>query len=196
MTPHPVTVDKHVADMSICYPLVRNITLEYKTTDFNVFGQTPKWNPSPTFHSCSSWSTYDVVQIICIHAHMYNWYIGMLREKKEDKELRTYKHLWISVLSQISKMNRNSFQQIYKLYTYKMFKPPIIICTCIYRGKKSLVLVPGTSWISDRTSMRPNVLRTSKKFTDSLFFLYKDKLFDNRTSKTFDVLARGTSENF
>ena len=35
-----------------------------------------------------------------------------------------------------------------------------------------------------------------KKFTDSLFFLDKDKLFGNRTSKIFDVLARGTSENF
>ena len=64
--------------------------------------------------------------------------------------------------------------------------------------KKSLVLVPGTSWISGRTSINfhPNVLWTSKKFTDGPFFLDKDKLFGNRTSKNFDVLARGTSENF
>ena len=30
----------------------------------------------------------------------------------------------------------------------------------------------------------------------SIFFLDKDKLFGNRTSKNFDALARGTSENF
>ena len=64
--------------------------------------------------------------------------------------------------------------------------------------KKSLVLVPGTSWNfrQDKHIFSPNVLRTSKKFTDSLFLLDKDKLFGNRTSKYFDVLARETSENF
>ena len=35
-----------------------------------------------------------------------------------------------------------------------------------------------------------------KQFTDSLFFLDKDKLFGNRTSKNFVVLAWGTSEIF
>ena len=62
--------------------------------------------------------------------------------------------------------------------------------------KKSLVLVPGTSGISDRTSIYLNVLQTSKKFNARLFSLDKDKLFGNRTSKNFDVLARGTSEIF
>ena len=48
----------------------------------------------------------------------------------------------------------------------------------------------------DKHIFSPNVLQTSKKFTDSSFFLDKDKLFSYRTSKNFDVLARGTSENF
>ena len=66
------------------------------------------------------------------------------------------------------------------------------------RGKK--ITCPGARdkliFRQDKHIFSPNVLRTSKKFTDSLFFLDKDKLFGNRTSKIFDVLARGTSENF
>ena len=63
----------------------------------------------------------------------------------------------------------------------------------IYRGKK--ITCPGArdklNFRQDKHIFSPNVLRTSKKFTDSLCFLDKDKLFDNRTSKHFDVLARG-----
>ena len=66
------------------------------------------------------------------------------------------------------------------------------------RGKK--ITCPGArdklNFRQDKHIFSPNVLRTSKKFTDSLFFLDKDKLFGNRTSRNFDVLARGTSENF
>ena len=66
------------------------------------------------------------------------------------------------------------------------------------RGKK--ITCPGArdklNFRQDKHIFSPNALRTSKKFTDSLFFLDKDKLFDNRTSKNFDVLARGTSGNF
>ena len=60
--------------------------------------------------------------------------------------------------------------------------------------KISLVLVK-LNFRQDNHIFSPNVLWTSKKFTDSLFFLDKDKLFGNRTSKNFDVPARGTSEN-
>ena len=66
------------------------------------------------------------------------------------------------------------------------------------RGQK--ITCPGArdklNFRQDKHIFSPNVLRTSKKFTDSLFVLGKDKLFGNRTSKNFDVLARGTSENF
>ena len=69
---------------------------------------------------------------------------------------------------------------------------------CSYRDKK--ITCPGArdklNFRQDKHIFSPNVLWTSKKFTDSLFFLDKDKLFGNRTSKNFDVLARGTSENF
>ena len=77
------------------------------------------------------------------------------------------------------------------------------VCVCIYiyvyiRGKK--ITCPGAwdklNFKQDKHIFSPNVLRTSKKYTDNLFFLDKDKLFGNRTSKNFDVLARGTSENF
>ena len=66
------------------------------------------------------------------------------------------------------------------------------------RGKK--ITCPGArdklNFRQDKHIFSPNVLWTSKKFTDSLFVLGKDKLFGNRTSKNFDVLAQGTSENF
>ena len=59
------------------------------------------------------------------------------------------------------------------------------------RGKK--ITCPDAR---DKLNFRQdNVRRASKKFSASLFFLDKDKLFGNRTSKNFDVLARGTSEN-
>ena len=66
------------------------------------------------------------------------------------------------------------------------------------RGKK--ITCPGArdklNFKQDKHIFSPNVLRTSKKYTDNLFFLDKDKLFGNRTSKNFDVPARGTSEIF
>ena len=51
MTPHPVTVYRHGADLSLCYTLMWNVTLEYTATQFNVLGETRPGNPSPTFHT-------------------------------------------------------------------------------------------------------------------------------------------------
>ena len=50
-TPHPVTVYRHRADLSLCYPLMWNIALEYTATHFNVLGETRPGNPSTTFHT-------------------------------------------------------------------------------------------------------------------------------------------------
>ena len=50
-TPHPVTVYRHGANLSLCYPLMWNVTLEYTATHFNVLGETRWGNPSPTFHT-------------------------------------------------------------------------------------------------------------------------------------------------
>ena len=36
-TPHPVTVYRHGVDLSLCYPLMWNVTQEYTATHFNVF---------------------------------------------------------------------------------------------------------------------------------------------------------------
>ena len=40
MAPHPITLYKHRADLPLHYPLIRNLTLEYTATHFNVLGQT------------------------------------------------------------------------------------------------------------------------------------------------------------
>ena len=66
MTPHPVTVYRHGAELLLCYPLMWNVTLEYTATHFNVLGETRQGNPSPTFHThqrtlnlmLSLWSTF------------------------------------------------------------------------------------------------------------------------------------------
>ena len=50
-TPHLVTVYRHGADLSLCYPLMWNVTLDYTATHFNVLGETRPGNPSPTFHT-------------------------------------------------------------------------------------------------------------------------------------------------
>ena len=47
MTPHPITIYRHRADLSLCYPLMWNVTLEYTTTHFNVLGETRPGNPPP-----------------------------------------------------------------------------------------------------------------------------------------------------
>ena len=50
-TPHPVTVYRHGANLSLCYPSMWNVTLEYTATHFNVLGETRPGNPSSTFHT-------------------------------------------------------------------------------------------------------------------------------------------------
>ena len=50
-TPHPVTVYRHGADLSLCYPLMLNVTLECTATHFNVLSETRPGNPSLTFHT-------------------------------------------------------------------------------------------------------------------------------------------------
>ena len=51
MAPHLDTVYRHRVDLSLCYPLMWNVTLVYTTTHFNVLGQTRLGNPYPTFHT-------------------------------------------------------------------------------------------------------------------------------------------------
>ena len=67
-----------------------------------------------------------------------------------------------------------------------------------FRGKK--ITCPGArdklNFRQDKHIFSPNVRRTSKKLNASIFFLDKDKLFGNRTSKNFDALARGDKWKF
>ena len=48
MTPHPVTVYRHRVDLSLCYPFMWNVKLEYTATHLNVLGKTRPKNPCPT----------------------------------------------------------------------------------------------------------------------------------------------------
>ena len=51
MTPNAVTVYRHGADLSLCYSLMWNVTLEYTATHFNVLGKTRSGNPYAIFHT-------------------------------------------------------------------------------------------------------------------------------------------------
>ena len=64
--------------------------------------------------------------------------------------------------------------------------------------KKSLVLEPGTSKISIRTSKNFHPMSDGqvKKYSGRLYFLESPALFGNRTSKNLDVLVRRTSGHF
>ena len=50
LTPHPVTVYRQRADLSLCYPLMWSVAVKYATTQFNLLGQTRPGNPSSIFH--------------------------------------------------------------------------------------------------------------------------------------------------
>ena len=63
MTPHPVTVYRHRADLSLCYPLMWNVTLEYTASHFNVLGKTRPGYPSLTFHTHQQ-TLYDAVMVV------------------------------------------------------------------------------------------------------------------------------------
>ena len=62
-TPHPVTVYRHGADLSLCYPLMWNVTLEYTATHFNVLGETRLGNPSTTFNTPAN-AQLDAVMVV------------------------------------------------------------------------------------------------------------------------------------
>ena len=49
-----VTVFRHRTDLSLCYPFMWNVTLEYTATHFNVLGNTRPGNPSSIFHTHAS----------------------------------------------------------------------------------------------------------------------------------------------
>ena len=53
MTPQPVTVYRHGADLSMCYPLMWNATVEYTATHFNVLGKYA-WHDTQSLHASRS----------------------------------------------------------------------------------------------------------------------------------------------
>ena len=94
MTPHPVTVYRHGAELSLCYPLMWDITLEYTATHFNVLGQTrPGIFPRPSTHT----SEVVVSQKLSRAASHAYWYVTtMLRYDSyiNLKLNRAYNFLW------------------------------------------------------------------------------------------------------
>ena len=63
-TTHPVTIYRHMADLSLCNPLMWNVTLEYTATHFNVLGETQPGNPSrPSTHTPANVQFYDAVVV-------------------------------------------------------------------------------------------------------------------------------------
>ena len=65
ITPHPITVYRYRADLSLYYLLMWNVTLEYTTTDFNILGNNRSGNPSPTFHTHQqTFKLYDAVMVV------------------------------------------------------------------------------------------------------------------------------------
>ena len=50
-TPHPVTVYRQGAELSLCFPLMWNVIVEYTTIHFNDLGHNRSRNPSPSCHT-------------------------------------------------------------------------------------------------------------------------------------------------
>ena len=62
MIPHPVTVYRRRANLSLCYPLIWNVTLEYTTTHINVLVETRPGNLSqPSMHTSERSTDSDMV---------------------------------------------------------------------------------------------------------------------------------------
>ena len=51
------------SDLSLCYPLMWNVTLENTATHFNVFGKTQSWNPSLPHTSANAKLDTDMVVV-------------------------------------------------------------------------------------------------------------------------------------
>ena len=63
-TPHPVTVYRHGADLSLYHPLMWKVTLEYTATHFNVLGKIRSGNPSPNFHTPANAQLYTGMVVV------------------------------------------------------------------------------------------------------------------------------------
>ena len=64
MTPHPVTVYSHGVDLSLCYQLMWNVTLEYTATHFNVLGETWPGKSFPNLPHTPANAQIDAVMVV------------------------------------------------------------------------------------------------------------------------------------
>ena len=66
MSPHPVRVYRHGADLSLCYPMMWTVAREYTTTHVHVFESDPteKVLPRPSTHTPANAQLYDAAIVI------------------------------------------------------------------------------------------------------------------------------------
>ena len=75
-TPHHVTVYRQGANLSLCYPLMWNITLDYTATHFIIWGKTRPGNPTPTFYTTSKRSTDSGMVVVSWKLQMCGFLCG------------------------------------------------------------------------------------------------------------------------
>ena len=64
MTPHPVTVYRHEANMLLCYPLMWNVILEYTTTHFIVPMESVSLRLCSDAYPCHRVQTHGLISVI------------------------------------------------------------------------------------------------------------------------------------
>ena len=64
MTPLPVTVYRHGAELLMCSQWMWKVTMEYISPHLIVFGQIRPGNPSPTFYTPANAKIYDAVMVV------------------------------------------------------------------------------------------------------------------------------------
>ena len=60
-----MTVYRHRADLSLCYPFMWSVTVEYTNTNFNVLGKIPIWKSFPDRpHPPANSQLYDANMVV------------------------------------------------------------------------------------------------------------------------------------
>ena len=87
MTPHPITLYSLWADLSLCYPLMWNVTLEYTTTHFNVLENSDpigKSFPNLPFISANT-QLYNAVMMV-VSQKLYIMHTGYISRLEDFRQ--------------------------------------------------------------------------------------------------------------
>ena len=92
---HPVTVYRHRAGLSLVYPLMWNVTLEYTTTSFNVLGQTWPFAITISFPSQVPGVMRKACRVSDPWWEKMVWRYNLVTKYQTDLELRVdFAHHW------------------------------------------------------------------------------------------------------